>query len=107
VANAAPITTVLAQGKGMPTVDDGVLDVTWLKADAEGEQQIVSLAELLYSGLTEQGVDYAGEHRTAKHIEVSTEGRLKYVIDGETRTADQLVIDVIPRALEILIPDER
>ncbi|EKE84705.1 diacylglycerol kinase family protein [Idiomarina xiamenensis] len=107
VANAAPITTVLAQGKGMPTVDDGVLDVTWLKADAEGEQQIVSLAELLYSGLTEQGVDYAGEHRTAKHIEVSTEGRLKYVIDGETRAADQLVIDVIPRALEILIPDER
>ena len=32
VANAAPFTSVLAQGDGEPNMTDGLLDITWLDA---------------------------------------------------------------------------
>lgn len=33
VANAAPLTTILAQGKGNPDYFDGLLDITWIKSE--------------------------------------------------------------------------
>lgn len=104
VANAAPATTVLAQGKGMPNITDGQLDVTWLKNDLENQSAIGSLAELAFVGLTQITLDGNVQHCLAKRVQISAEHEINYVIDGELHQADKLDISIMPASLYVMLP---
>lgn len=108
VANAAPVTTVLAQGKGIPDTTDGWLDVTWIKNDLEHQSTIASLAELVLLGISQKGVDNSAEgniqHCLAKRVHVSAEQDINFVIDGELYQAATLDIRIMPASLNVMLP---
>lgn len=107
VANAAPMTTLLAQGDGEPVIDDGKLDVTWLDSEQGESSPVKSLIELLYASITEEQVGMNTHHTRIKRIHLARcDGeRLDYVVDGEPYSADELDIKVEKHALQILVPD--
>lgn len=108
VANAAPLTTLLAQGKGNPMMDDGKLDLTWLEPQDSGEKHMLSLVELLYSGLTEDNLGGNTGHTQARSVVVRRKdgATMSYVIDGEVYQGDELRVTLEPHALKILIPEQ-
>src|SRR5690606_2366671 len=79
VANAAPFTTVLAQGEGEPDIADGLLDVTWLLPSAEPEKHLLSLAGLFLAGLTQTSLKLTCQHNRVREISVrAADGPCKY-----------------------------
>lgn len=102
VANAAPFTTILAQGGGEPKITDGLLDVTWISPQQDITDNMLSLAELALSGLSEQPTPVQSKHTYAKKIAISAEHELEYVIDGEVYSACNLTIEILPKSLNIL-----
>jgi diacylglycerol kinase (ATP) len=103
-ANAAPFSTLLAQGGGAPDLHDGLLDITWIDQDQGGP--VFSLAELLLATLD---LGYEGEsirHRHARKLKISSREPLSYVLDGEEFTARELQIRIRPASLNILLPRE-
>jgi diacylglycerol kinase (ATP) len=106
VANAAPFTTALAQGGGLPDMHDGKLDLTWFPAAQSQASNIYNLAELTVAGLL-PGYNVDGvKHASIKSIHISAvSGQdLNYVLDGETYAAAELVIKVKPKSLNVLSP---
>ncbi len=104
IANAAPVTTLLAQGRGAPDLTDGLLDLTWLVPD---RPQILNLMELIGHGLRNRldPHDYEGvNHMTAYRVKIESEEDIDYVLDGEERTADVLTVEVVPKSLTVLVP---
>lgn len=108
IANAAPITTLLAQGKGSPMIDDGRLDLTWIEPQESGNQHVLSLIELLYSGLTEDNLGINTGYTQARTVELKrNDGQpLKYAVDGEPEQCDTLSVQLEPGALKILVPEQ-
>lgn len=105
VANAAPFTTVLAQGEGEPDMADGLLDVTWLLPSEEPGKHMLSLAELLLAGLTRTSLKLTCQHNRVREISVrSADGPCKYAIDGEIFSADTLYIRIEPASLQVFRP---
>ncbi|RUO74485.1 hypothetical protein CWI80_03860 [Pseudidiomarina sediminum] len=106
VANAAPLTTLLAQGRGNPMMDDGKLDMTWIKPQASGEQHVFSLIELMYSGLTEESLDLNVGHQHVQSVRLrrTDNTTFGYVVDGETYRADEVKVSIDAGALKLLIP---
>ncbi|RUO81220.1 hypothetical protein CWI84_00165 [Idiomarina tyrosinivorans] len=107
VANAAPLTTLLAQGNGEPVVDDGKLDMTWL-TPVDGDQgHWLSLAELLYQGVTEERSGERSNHRQVRSVELArADGEaLKFVVDGEPYQAPKVKISVQPHAIQLLVSE--
>lgn len=104
VANAAPATTVLAQGKGMPNINDGQLDVTWIKNTADNQSSITSLAELAFMGITQIKLDNSVQHCLAKRVQVTADKDINYVIDGELFQAESLDIQIMPASLYVMLP---
>jgi diacylglycerol kinase family enzyme len=109
IANAAPATTVLAQGGGNPDVTDGLLDITWLPKTANAGDHILNLAQLAMrslsdSGKSDQSDQEAVQHRRAETIKVSGESKIQYVVDGENREAEQISIKVNPLSLHVYTP---
>ncbi|SBS28638.1 Diacylglycerol kinase [Marinomonas aquimarina] len=106
IANAAPVTTLLAQGRGAPDLTDGELDLTWLSPE---RPQILNLLELVGHGLTNRFEDHEYEgvhHATAYRVSLSASdgGLVSYVLDGENREAEKLVIEAIPKSLSVMVP---
>lgn len=101
IANAAPFTTVLAQGGGEPDNRDGMLDITWLAESDSLSEQVYNLADLAYAGLTEASASENIKHLKAQKVEILCKDSLKYVIDGENRQSDRLTIKVQPASLRI------
>lgn len=101
IANAAPISTLLAQGGGEPDATDGKLDVTWLEASEKSQQQVVNVLDLLMSSLKEPGnPDIV--HKRCNRVLVSAEEPIQFALDGELRSADALDIQVQSKALSII-----
>ena len=107
VANAAPFLTVLAQGGGEPNYRDGLLDITWLPRSEDPNQHIVSMSELMMSGLFEDYKAQSVEYTQAKTIKISADSPIDYVVDGENFVDQQLLITINPASLNIVYqPDE-
>jgi diacylglycerol kinase family enzyme/protein-tyrosine phosphatase len=106
VANAAPFTTVLAQGGGEPNVRDGLLDLTWLPGDATLGDHMFSLSELIAPGLFSSAEEKSVRHQRITKVHIKGNGPLNYVIDGETYQDDELHIEVNPASLTMLIAPE-
>lgn len=107
VANAAPFTTLLAQGKGQPDVADGKLDITWLTDTDSPESHLFSLAELAFCGLTQDTPGDQIQHRQASRIRISGDELEKYIIDGEVYQDLPLDIRVQPGSLRVRVPADR
>src|SRR5690606_35098473 len=107
VANAAPLTTLLAQGSGPPDLTDGKLDITWLLADNDSNQ-LLGLAELALAGLTNINPNVASQSCQAGRIEVRRQDNqpLHYVIDGELFQDKTLEIVINPASLRVMLADE-
>jgi diacylglycerol kinase family enzyme/protein-tyrosine phosphatase len=103
IANAAPFTTILAQGGGEPDINDGLLDITWLPPQQDITNNVLSLAELALSGLSDQINPLQSKHIKAKKITLSAEHELEYVIDGEVFYANDLAIEILPKSLSIMV----
>lgn len=104
IANAAPMTTLLAQGGGAPDSSDGLLDLTWLTPE---RSQVFNLMELIGHGFKSRISQHDHEgvhHHTAYRVTLSAEGKLPYVLDGEMREADQVTVEVIPKSLSVMVP---
>ncbi|WP_416306058.1 diacylglycerol kinase family protein [Neptunicella sp. SCSIO 80796] len=104
IANAAPFTTVLAQGGGEPDIEDGLLDVTWLPPSAGIGENMFSLSELALSGLSTEYRSEHVKHMHARKIHIESDRTIHYVVDGETYSAEKLVIKVNPTSLNVLAP---
>lgn len=117
VANAAPFTSVLAQGDGEPNMTDGLLDITWLDSGDEPKEQLLSLAELAIAGWVKEGNKDTDaklpsapstatkvHHAHAKKVNISSQPKCKYVIDGEIFEPADLTIEVQPASLKVFVP---
>ncbi|MGI2055889.1 diacylglycerol kinase family protein [Shewanella baltica] len=117
VANAAPFTSVLAQGDGEPNMTDGLLDITWLDSGDEPKEQLLSLAELAIAGWVKEGnkdthskrpsapsTATKVHHAHAKKVSISSQPKCKYVIDGEIFEPADLTIEVQPASLKVFVP---
>ncbi|MEC8327782.1 MAG: diacylglycerol kinase family protein [Pseudomonadota bacterium] len=104
IANAAPFSTVLAQGGGEPNYQDGQLDITLIEHD-ENSSAAFSLAQLVFNGLegkkkhSENNVNHALCKRVCLHQHGDT---VRYSIDGEIKTCETLTIEIKEKSLWIM-----
>lgn len=103
VANAAPFSTVLAQGGGGPSISDGLLDITWLPGNTTVSEQVINLADLAISGLSGSESNPDIHFKQGRRVRISADSSLSYMVDGETREADELCLKVQPQSLKVLI----
>jgi YegS/Rv2252/BmrU family lipid kinase len=104
IANAAPPTSILAQGSAGVIFDDGLLDVT-IVAPTNRTGAIAVSYELLTSALkgdatTRPDIGYL----RAKKLTITTEPPQKVVIDGEVRGTTPVTIECIPNGLTVFSP---
>jgi methylglyoxal synthase len=104
IANAAPPTSVLAQGAGEVILDDGLLDLT--VTAVEGKlQAIATLLGMLGGALAKSGVQQQNVvHARARRLRVSTNPPQKVVLDGEIIGTTPIDIECIPNSLTVLVP---
>ncbi len=105
VANAAPITSILAQGAGEVIYNDGLLDVTI--AGAENKlQAVTTMLRMLGAALTKGGVQQQNVvHGRARKIRITTNPPQKVVVDGEVIGAIPTIdVECIPGGLTVFAP---
>jgi YegS/Rv2252/BmrU family lipid kinase len=104
VANAAPATSVLAQGPAGIIPDDGLLDIT-LIAPANKAGAIAATYHLLQTALKGDPTDRndIGYLRT-RWVRISTNPEQKVVVDGELIGTTPIEIECIPAGLTIFAP---
>lgn len=104
VANAAPSTSLMAQGFGEVIPDDGLLDITILTTPQNG-LQVNAFASLFASALVK-----TPSNRDdliclqASRLKITTDPPQKLVIDGEIFAANPVEIECIPKGLTIFTP---
>ncbi|MBT0586684.1 diacylglycerol kinase family protein [Alteromonas oceanisediminis] len=106
VANAAPPSTVLAQGGGNPDINDGQLDVTYFDAEKSSLDTVSSVAGLTLSGLLNGRHTELVEFRQCEKIQIKGQQELDYVLDGEVCSAKTIFIQCEPKSLTLLCAPE-
>ena len=115
IANAAPPTSVLAQGMGEVIFDDGLLDITIItKQDAQqptikGKLQAArDLINLYGSALvkTKAGLPNLYHFRTER-LKLKTASPEAIVVDGEMVGDTPLEVSCLPAALTVVAPAKR
>lgn len=101
VANAAPKTTLLAQGEGEPIYDDGKLDITIMPYDAENNQSL-SITELILPKGTIKS-DKVVTHQ-CQQIKLTFKQQQHFALDGEVMSAKSIEICNHKHALKVLVP---
>lgn len=102
IANAAPLTTALAQGGEPPDFTDGKLDVTWLTPQRSADRQFLSLAELVFSRTESKQTSETIQHKQARSINVSFDQEVSYAVDGEIYQASSIHVESKPQSLKVL-----
>lgn len=104
VANAAPPTSVLAQGAGEVIYDDGLLDVTIAAAETKVQAITTMLrmwgAAMVRSGNQQQNV----VHARAQTVTITTNPPQKVVVDGEVIGLTPVKVECIPDGLTVFTP---
>ncbi len=105
VANAAPATSVLAQGPGGVIPDDGLLDVTILSTQTEMSTlgAISSLMTGALRGVASQHNDVL--YLRTNRIKVTTTPPQKVTVDGELRGTTPVEIECVPLSINVMVPD--
>ena len=104
VANAAPPTSILAQGADEVIYTDGLLDVT-IFAPATALDAMMASYHLLQSALQNRATvrDDIGYLRT-RNVRITANPPQKVVIDGEVIEADSIEVNCIPLGLNVFVP---
>jgi len=102
IANAAPMTTALAQGAEPPDITDGKLDLTWLLPQPSSDKQFASLAELVLSPAEAKKQSESIRHERASSITLTFDKPTAYAVDGEIYEGEKLEIKTCPRSLNVL-----
>lgn len=104
VANAAPPTSIMAQGFGEVIPDDGLLEVTI--ATSEDKLQVINaIASLFASGLVKSQVQREDiVCLRTQRLKITTDPPQKLVVDGEILEANPVTFDCIPKGLTIFTP---
>ena len=107
IANAAPPTSILAQGTAGVIYDDGLLDVTIITPQNK-VSAIATSFHLLQSASNNEAAtrDDIGYLRT-RYIKVTTEPPQKIVLDGEIIGKTPLEVKCIPGGLTVFISKEQ
>ena len=107
VANAAPPTSVLAQGTAGVVYDDGLLDVTIIAAETRAGAIAISY-HLLQSASNDEAAERndIGYLRT-KWVKITTEPPQKVVLDGEIIGTTPIEVKCIPQGLTVFTPIEQ
>lgn len=103
IANAAPITSVLAQGIGQVVFDDGLLDITIASASSKLEA-IRTVARLLGAALMKPVESPNIVHMGAQRLKVTTTPPQKVVVDGEIIGTTPIEVECIPNGLSVFVP---
>jgi YegS/Rv2252/BmrU family lipid kinase len=104
VANAAPPTSILAQGPAGVLYDDGLLDLT-IVAPMNARGAIAASFHLLQTALTGTATerDDIGYLR-AKRVKVTTYPPQKVALDGEIIGTTPIEVECVPNGLTIFAP---
>ncbi|GFD87744.1 diacylglycerol kinase catalytic subunit [Alteromonas sp. KUL150] len=107
IANAAPMTTALAQGAAQPDITDGKLDITWLLPQTSSDKQFQSLAELVFSPVESKKESDSIRHKQASSLTLTFDKPTAYAVDGEIYEDQSLVIKTLPHSLTVLVNREQ
>jgi diacylglycerol kinase family enzyme len=106
IANAAPSTSILAQGPAGIIYDDGLLDLT-VVAPANRTGAIASAYHLLQTALRGDAADRDDiGYLRARRIKVTAQPPQKVVVDGEIFGTTPVEVECLPGGLTILVPME-
>jgi YegS/Rv2252/BmrU family lipid kinase len=104
VANAAPPTSILAQGPAGIIFDDGLLDIT-LVAPQNKAGAIAASYHLLQTALSGNPTDRDDiGYLRAKKVTISADPPQKVVVDGEITGMTPVSIECVPGGLTIFVP---
>lgn len=104
VANAAPPTSILAQGPAGVVVNDGLLDIT-LVSPSNMAGAIAATYHLLQTALSGNPTDRNDiGYLRAKQIKITTEPVQKVVLDGELIGTTPVTIECVPNGLTLFMP---
>ena len=104
IANAAPATSVMAQGFGEVIPDDGLLEVI-IASPKDRISGLSVLSSLAWSALKSSNANHNNLacFRT-KQIQLKLKEVQKLVIDGEILDAQTVTVTVNPQALQVVAP---
>lgn len=104
IANAAPPTSVLAQGIGEVIVDDGLLDITIATVDNK-IQAVTTILSMLGAALIKTSAELDNIiHLRARKVKISANPVQKVVLDGEIIGNTPLEIECLPKSLKVFAP---
>ncbi len=106
VANAAPFSTVLAQGDGKPDFHDGLLNVTWFDESNTSLENFTDVASLIVAGVSENPAPESIHTAKVETIKIRSKNAIGYVIDGETFESTEINIAIKPASLNVLLSKE-
>lgn len=114
IANAAPPTSVLAQGVGQVIFDDGLLDVTVLTGQREPRPTILHKLRAAKSLLAIYGAALASTqindsriyHLRTRRLTITTTPPQKVVVDGEVVGTTPIAIECLPSSLTVIAPPQ-
>ncbi len=106
IANAAPPSSVLAQGTAGVIFDDGLLDITILAPQSKAGA-IATSVQLLQSAASEEAVQREDVgYLRSKWIKVNTDPPQRVVLDGEIIGKTPIEVRCIPESLNVFVPIE-
>jgi YegS/Rv2252/BmrU family lipid kinase len=104
VANAAPATSVLAQGPAGIIFDDGLLDMT-IVAPVTKAGAIAATFHLFQTASAGKPADRDDiGYLRAKHFKIKTDPPQKLVVDGEIVGTTPVEIHCVPAGLRVFVP---
>jgi diacylglycerol kinase family enzyme len=104
IANAAPPTSVLAQGAGQVLVNDGLLDVTIVTAENK-LQAVTTMLRLLGAAIAKTEPNQQNViHGRTRRLKVTTNPIQKVVVDGELIGTTPIEVECIPDGLTVIVP---
>lgn len=106
VANAAPFSTVLAQGDGEPDYQDGLLNITWLMPKVNATDRVADISKLLIGAVSGEQDDNV-KTATAQKVTIQSQESINYVVDGEPFEASKLVISCRPASLNVMLNQDK
>ncbi len=105
IANAAPATSVLAQGPAAVAYNDGLLDVT-IVAPKTALGVIVASYHLFQTALQSQATDRQDiGYFKASALTIRAEPPQKVVVDGEVIGTTPVRVECIPAGLSVILPN--
>lgn len=106
IANAAPATSVLAQGGGQVIHNDGKLDVTIASAETR-LQGVSTMLRMFGAAIVKTGIEQQNVvHLQTERLTVTTNPPQKVVLDGEMVGTTPIEVVCIPGGLKVLAPPD-